>query len=452
MGNGWLPTQKEETMKKIISILILFALAICTVCGCAKKSELSSDNPVTLTMWHVYGEQSNSPMNLLIDEFNRTEGKQKGVIINVTSMTNASQIGPQLLEAQADNPGSPNMPDLFFCHSNNAQALGEENLVNWNDYFTKEELSEFIPEFVEDGMVGEKLAIFPVSKSTHMLFVAGGVFERFSADTGVTYEDLSTWDGFFDVCEKYYEWSGGKPFCAIDYLIRCVELSALSEGSGDFYNGDGWYDYSNEIFKESYMKFASAIAKGHIVVSDLYSNTQVMTGEVMAGIGSSASILYYNDTITYPDNTKEPMNLKVIPYPQTGNGENLVTQAGVGLCAYKTTTQKAEAAYVFAKWLTEKERNVDFVTDTGYMPVRKESLSDMEDYKFDDEGYRSLYEALAVTQSNCKAVTEPNFVGYYDKIYTLYDGIRQMQKNPSAYESEEDFTAAMWDLFVAVGN
>lgn len=44
------------------------------------------------------------------------------------------------------------------------------------------------------------------------------------------------------------------------------------------------------------MQFARALAQGHVVVSDLYSNTQVMTGEVLGGLGSSAAILYYNDT------------------------------------------------------------------------------------------------------------------------------------------------------------
>lgn len=40
-----------------------------------------------------------------------------------------------------------------------------------------------------------------------------------------------------------------------------------------------------------------------MVVSDLYSNTQVMTGDVLSGLGSSAAILYYNDTVTYRDGT-----------------------------------------------------------------------------------------------------------------------------------------------------
>lgn len=104
--------------------------------------------------------------------------------------------------------------------------------------------------------------------------------------------------------------------------------------------------------------------RAHVVVSDLYSNTQVMTGEVLAGLGSSAAILYYNDTVTYRDGTQEPMDLHVLPMPMSAGCDALMTQAGVGLGAYKTTEQKAEAAALFVRWLTEPERNLDFVAQT----------------------------------------------------------------------------------------
>ena len=42
---------------------------IFSLTGC-EKSLLDKDNPVTLTFWHVYGEQSGSPMDELVDEFN----------------------------------------------------------------------------------------------------------------------------------------------------------------------------------------------------------------------------------------------------------------------------------------------------------------------------------------------------------------------------------------------
>ena len=64
------------------------------------------------------------------------------------------------------------------------------------------------------------------------------------------------------------------------------------------------------------------------------------------------------------------MDLHVLPMPKTAGADALMTQAGVGLCAYKTTDQKAEAAALFVRWLTENGRNLDFVAQTGYMPVR----------------------------------------------------------------------------------
>lgn len=438
-------------MKKFTAILLTILILLMLLMGCAAKAKLDPENPTTLAMWHVYGEQADSPMNKLVEKFNRTVGKEKGIIINVSLMSSTAQIGEKLLTAQKGEAGAMKMPDLFFCHNNNVAELSADNLLDWNEVFTEEELEDYVSEFLEDGMVEEKLSVFPVSKSTHLLFIAGAPFERFSKATGITYDSLSTWDGFLDTAEKYYEYSGGKPFCTLDFPIRAVELNAMEQGGKDFYTADGWYDIENEELKASYMQFAEAIAKGHTIVSDLYSNTQIMTGEVMAGLGSSASILYYNDTVTYPDNTTEPMNLQILPPPTAKGEELLVTQAGVGLCAYKTTEQKAEAVSVFAHWLTDSERNLDFCVETGYMPVNKASFDRISDYSFKTDAYKNLYNAISKVNETATAVREPSFAGYYNKIYLLYDSIRVAQKTmPNRYkdgESAEMLADELWEQF-----
>ena len=416
--------------KKIVSLFIVIAMTLAvsfTFFACNKNNTLlDPKKPTTLTMWHVYGEQVNSPMNDIVEQFNSTVGKDKGIIINVTLMSNASQIGKKLKDAQTGKAGAKEMPDLFFCHSSDARGLGANNLLNWNEYFSPSELNNFVSDFLSDGMVDDNLVVFPVSKSTYMLFIAGGVFDRFKVDKGVLLSDLATWKGFFSVAEKYYEWSGGKPFCAIDYLIRLAELCAISDGENISYK-DGWYDANNPALIKAYEMFATSIAKGHIVVSDLYSNTQVLTGQTCAGIGSSASVLYYNDEITYPDNTSEAMKLKVLPLPQQTGKQKVATQSGVGLCAYKTTEQKAEAANVFARWFTEESRNVDFVLSTGYMPVRTGAFAKIGDQSFKSDAYRNLYKALTTTVETCSFKKEPAFEGYYTKVYSLYEKIRDIQ-------------------------
>ena len=416
-----------KSARKLFLLLLIFSISICCLSGC-KKSELDKNEPVTLTMWHVYGEQADSPMNRLIDEFNETVGMEKGIIINVTAMSNASKIGEKLLDAHNKIPGSAEMPDLFFAHKSNAMELGMDCLLDWNEYFSEKELSTYVPGFLEDGTADGKLSVFPVSKSTHLLFIAGGQFERFSADTGVTYEALSTWDGFFDAAAKYYDWSGGKPFCALDYPLRAIELAATESGAGNISADNGFYDPSNVIFKQTFMKFADSLAKGHIMLSNLYSNTQVMTGEVVAGIGSSAAILYYNDTVTYEDGTSEPMDLEILPLPAENGKKPYITQAGVGLCAYKTSSQKAEAAVIFAKWLTEPERNLEFVCQTGYMPVTNGAFDKIDDCRFKTADYEKLYAALKKVKESSEVLSEQQSPEYYSRVYAFYDYLRNEQK------------------------
>lgn len=384
-------------------------------------------------------------MNRLIDEFNGTVGMEKGIILNVTAMSNASKIGEKLLAAHNKVPGSAEMPDLFFAHKSNALELGTENLLDWNKYFSEKELSSYVPEFLADGATDDTLCVFPVSKSTHLLFIAGAQFERFSAATGVMYDALSDWDGFFDAAAKYYDWSGGKPFCALDYPLRTIELAAVENGAENIFADNGFYNFSNEIFKNTFMKFADALTKGHIMLSNLYSNTQVMTGEVMSGISSSAAILYYNDTVTYDDGMSEPMELRILPLPAEKGKKPCITQAGVGLCAYKTTSQKEEAAVIFAKWLTEAERNLDFVCQTGYMPVTNGAFDKIDGYSFKTDDYKKLYEALKKAKESSLVLSEQQRPEYYDKVYAFYDYLRNEQKLfRLSSASAEELSEALW--------
>lgn len=442
--------------RKWLSLLLILTLVL-PLAGCGEKTLLSPDDPVELTFWHVYGEQAGSPMDVLVDEFNRTVGQETGVSVKVTGMGSATTIGDFLLKSQAGGADVREMPDLFTCHLDNAVDLGLENLVDWNDWFSQEEQAEFVSGFLADGTADGKLVVFPLSKSTHVLMLNGSGFERFSAATGVDDDDLTTWEGFYEAAGTYYDWSGGQAFCALDYPIVAVTLNAMERGATEedlYVEESGWYNTDNETFRDSWMQFARALVQGHVTMADLYSNTQVMTGEVLCGIGSSAAILYYNDTVSYPDGRQEPMNLHVLPTPMTEGAEPLTTQAGVGLVAYKTTEEKAEAASLFVRWLTESQRNLDFVAETGYMPVRNGAFEAMTDYEFRDESYEALYAALQQAHETYTPVSEPNYAGYYDKVLVLYDWLRQNQasftERAQAGEDVEALAQETWDFFQGI--
>ena len=151
------------------------------------------------------------------------------------------------------------------------------------------------------------------------------------------------------------------------------------------------------------------------------------------------------------------MDLHVLPIPKTAGADALMTQAGVGLCAYKTTEQKAEATALFVRWLTEAERNLDFVAQTGYMPVRSgafDAISDYDNFPAPAAAYESLYAALKTMREDYVPVSEPRFEGYYGRVSVLYDGLRRLQqelpKRAAAGEDIDALAEETWALFCSI--
>ena len=54
-----------------------------------------------------------------------------------------------------------------------------------------------MPGFVQDGIIDGRQVVFPVPKSTQLIFLNGSQYARFTADTGAQLSTLATWDGFF---------------------------------------------------------------------------------------------------------------------------------------------------------------------------------------------------------------------------------------------------------------
>ena len=92
-------------MRKRFLPLLLSAVLLLALSGCGEDTLLEKNDPVTVDFWHVYGEQSGSPMDALVQEFNSTIGQDTGVRVRVSNLSSAAEIGGFLKEAQ--NGGDP---------------------------------------------------------------------------------------------------------------------------------------------------------------------------------------------------------------------------------------------------------------------------------------------------------------------------------------------------------
>ena len=394
---------------KYLLLISLFCV-ICAVLffGCRNQKT----EPVTLTMWRVYGSQTDSYMNDRIAEFNREAGKDKGITIEITSVSNSDSIHTALIASANDEPGAGKLPDMFVCYPKTAIAM-DVDLLDWNTFFSDSEKEWYLPAFMEEGIIDGKLIVFPVAKSTETVFVNKTIFDRFSADTGFSLDNLTTWEGMFEACEKYFVWSGGKSFLFYDAPFNFFQFAVRQLG-GEFFQGDR-IDFDDPVVMKVWDLWATAAIRGHISLQEGFGTTPMMIGEIVCFIGSTASIAYVKDTVTYPDNTSEPLELVVLPYPVFQGAEKSAVQRGVGLCALKGDAGKEKAAAEFAQWFTEKSVNTDFCIEMGYMPVRKDAYEDLFEGgldKIETPRQRSLYESIAIMSRDYALYAAPLFDSY----------------------------------------
>ena len=421
----------RSVMKRICLSLAVIAVLIFTGCGQKKTKD-----PITVTLWHVYGGQTESPLNDLIDQFNETIGKEENIRVQVGSVTNTNTIHENVLASAFGDPGASKLPDMFVSYTKTVLAMPDDTvLVDYCDYFTKEELDEFIPAFLEEGVIHDRLSILPTAKSTEVMFVNKTAFDRFAKETGADIEDLRTWEGLFAMSEQYAEWTDkqtpniphdGKNFFVHDYHFNYFQVGVESLGE-NFFKGEN-LAFGPE-FETVWEPYAKAALSGGVWLRNGYATEPLRTGDSIVSVASSASVLYYSDEVAYEDNTSEKIEIVAMPCPVFSTGEKMVMQRGAGICTVKSTPDKEKACITFLKWLTETRKNVEFVTSLGYMPVKQEAFDAClpEAIKeLSDPMYVSLYQAFLDTQENYTFYTAPQMNSYLELETRFEELVRQV--------------------------
>lgn len=397
--------------------------------GCSHTKKPSPENPVTLTLWHVYGSQTTSPLNNIIDEFNKTVGKENGITINIVSVTSSSAIDSALASSANNEPGAVDMPDIFIAYPRVVEIVGRDNLLTWNNYFTDEELSLFNEEFLSEGYFDNELLMLPIAKSSEAFFINQTLFERFSTETGVNIDTLETFNGIFETANIYYDWSGGQNFIQINdyYNYAYIGMKAFNSE----FIMDGQLQLESPEFEKVWTPLAKAAIYGGICLEEGYAAARWKTIEIISNTGSTADVLYQPDHVIYPDNSTEEITTLALPYPVFTKENPCAVYRGGGMFAVKSDDERKNyAAYIFAKWLTEKEQNLEFVTSSGYLPVTDDSLDTLfsDITIIENESYQSLYQALGTMNKSYTFYSLPLYEGASNTQLTFEQNVKTILK------------------------
>ena len=407
---------------KLLAAALTLALAL-TGCAGGGTAPLNPKEPVTLTMWHNFGGTMQETMDELIDEFNSTVGKEQGIIINVTAISSSSELQKSLNMIAAGDPGAPEMPHITTSYPKTAILFQQKGmLANLDDYFTAEELEAYIPSFVEEGRFEDGLYVFPVAKSTEILYLNQTLFDRFSAATGVGMDSLATFEGLADAAQKYYEWTDaqtpdvpndGKAFYAADSWLNLAQAGMAQQGGSLFENEQ--LSLGSDGYTHIWDTICPPLLTGAFANYDGYSSDLSKTGDLVCSTGSSAGILFYGDTITYSDGTVEQVEYSILPFPVFEGGEKLAIQRGNGMMVAKSDEAHEYASAVFLRWFTAPEQNMRFIASTGYLPVTQDAFENRmgpEIEQVEDARIKKMLVAVTEMYENYDFFVAPTFEAF----------------------------------------
>ncbi|MDO4501470.1 MAG: extracellular solute-binding protein [Erysipelotrichaceae bacterium] len=376
-------------IKKLLVALLAVAMMF-TVVGCSKEKtetvKLDPNNPVSLTVWHYYNGMQQEAFDTLCEEFNLSIGKEKGIYVKGYSQGSVSDLEKAINDAADGVVGAQDMPDIFSSYADTAYATAKKvGLADLSQYFTKDELNAYVDGYINEGYFYNDgaLYLFPVAKSTEIMMVNKTDFEPFAEKYGVSLSDLETIEGVIEVAAKYYEYTDaltpevendGKAFYGRDSMANFFVIGTKQMGAEIFEVKDGnvTLNISEDLMRRLWDAYYVPYVKGYFGAFGKFRSEDVKTGDIIAYTGSTTSSMYFPDRVEGEDEAYT-IEYAVCEAPIMANGEHYKVQQGAGMAVTKSTPEKEYAASIFLKWFTQKEKNLEFVCESAYLPVLKES-------------------------------------------------------------------------------
>ncbi len=385
-GKGGDKSMKEK--ERLTKRICLAAALTFSLTGCGNKSLLDPGNPVSLTVWHYYNGSQQAAFDSLVEEFNTTVGREKGIYVQGYSQGSVSDLETAVRDAIGGKVGADPMPDIFSSYADTAYEVEQAGaLANLSDYLDEKELEKYVDSYIEEGCIASDgtLRIFPTAKSTEIMMINRTDWEPFSQAAGVSLEDLETIEGVTKVAQAYYEWTDsqtpdipedGKAFYGRDAVANYFVVGMQQLGVEIFQveNGNVTLNLPKEQIRRLWENYYVPMVKGYFGAYGSFRSDDVKTGDLLAYTGSTTSAMYFPDQVEL-DNGSHAIDYIVTTAPVFAGGEHYAVQQGAGMVVGKSDEKHEYAAVEFLKWFTEVEHNLQFGCVSGYLPVTKEAGS-----------------------------------------------------------------------------
>ena len=457
----------KKQIKSLLCGLCAAALALgCTGCGGSAGPEVPA-KVTNIMVWTYYNGDQLESFTSLVNQFNETVGAQKGIKVSTESQGSVNDLETSVMDSAEGKVGAAAMPNIFSAYADTAYALDQMGMVvDLAPCLTEEEKAQFVEGYLSEGGFGEddSIKIFPVAKSTELLFLNDTDWQAFADAADVRYEDLATMEGLTAVAEKYYNWTDaqtaapddGKALFGRDAMANYMLVGAQQLGDTIFAVKDGrmTVNFERDVARRLWDNYYVPFVKGWFAATGRFRSDDIKTGNVLAYVGSSSSATFFPARVTNDANESHEISLKTLPAPQFEGGEAVAVQQGAGMVVTAAKEEEVKASVEFLKWFVRAENNIAFSVGSGYLPVTRKA-NDMQEIlasglTLDDNMQQTL--AVAVDTVNGNRLYTPHaFAGSNSARKVLEYGlsdlaaadretvVQRIAEGQSAAEAEAEF-------------
>ena len=407
----------KNHIKSLLCGLCAAALALgCTGCGGSAGPEVPA-KVTNIMVWTYYNGDQLESFTSLVNQFNETVGAQKGIKVSTESQGSVNDLETSVMDSAEGKVGAAAMPNIFSAYADTAYALDQMGMVvDLAPYLTEEEKAQFVEGYLSEGDFGENgsIKIFPVAKSTELLFLNDTDWQAFADAADVRYEDLATMEGLTAAAEKYYNWTDaqtaapddGKALFGRDAMANYMLVGAQQLGDTIFAVKDGrmTVNFERDVARRLWDNYYVPFVRGWFAATGRFRSDDIKTGNVLAYVGSSSSATFFPTRVTNDANESHEISLKTLPAPQFEGGEAVAVQQGAGMVVTAAKEEEVKASVEFLKWFVRAENNIAFSVGSGYLPVTRKA-NDMQEIlasglTLDDNMQQTLAVAVDTVNGN----------------------------------------------------
>lgn len=353
-------------LKKLVALV----LAAGMLTGCSSKGSSNGTqeeivteitSPVEITFWHAMSGDLEKSLQAITDDFMaqnpnitvtlQNQSSYKDLQQKITATVASPKDLPTITQAYPDWMLNPIKDDLVT----DLTPYIENETLKFDDY------EDILPSLREAATIEDKIYGMPFNKSTEVLWYNKTLLDELGLKVPTTYEELAE-------VSKTIKEKKGIPGVGFDALHTYYTTFLKSEGK----TYDNNFDVTSEESQKAVNYYLEGVKEGYfrIAGTEHYLSGPFANELVAMYVGSMAGENYVKQGVD------GKFEIGVAPYPT-----NTSMQQGTDLYIFSSATaEQKTAAYEYFKFLTNKDNQIKWAAETGYMPIRQSAI-DSEEYK-----------------------------------------------------------------------